>query len=95
MPAGPEPGWYLDRDGGATERYWNGTSWTEHRKVVHALPQVPASPSGGFKGFWLGLSDAARGWIVIGIIAAVVIIGILVFTHRQSDVEKACTRQGR
>jgi serine/threonine protein kinase len=31
-PAGPEPGWYFDPDGGEHERFWNGEAWTEHRR---------------------------------------------------------------
>jgi Protein of unknown function (DUF2510) len=30
--AGPEPGWYFDPDGTESERYWNGATWTEHRR---------------------------------------------------------------
>lgn len=30
--AGPDPGWYFDPDGSASERYWNGAKWTEHRR---------------------------------------------------------------
>ncbi len=30
-PSGPPPGWYQDPDGELT-RWWDGTSWTEHRK---------------------------------------------------------------
>jgi len=32
----------------------------------------------GFRGFWLGLSDAKRGWLIIGILVLIVagVIGI-------------------
>ncbi|MEB3981165.1 DUF2510 domain-containing protein [Mycobacterium sp. 663a-19] len=91
----PAPGWYLDPDRANTQRYWNGKEWTEHRKQTDA-PQyasMPTSSSGGFKGFWLGLSDSGRGWIVIGTIAAViVIVGAIVAAQRpwESQNYKDC-----
>jgi len=38
-PPGPPPGWYPDPGGAATQRWWDGSRWTEH---VQALaPPVP------------------------------------------------------
>ena len=33
------PGWYVDRKKPATERWWNGASWTNHRRQI----QKPAN----------------------------------------------------
>jgi|GEM_PF-5755455 len=42
MPAeGPEPGWYFDPDRDGTERYWNGTHWTEHRRALISVSPSP------------------------------------------------------
>jgi hypothetical protein len=30
---GPPPGWYQDPDGTGAQRWWNGTTWTEHRQA--------------------------------------------------------------
>ena len=41
-PAGPEPGWYFDPDGGDNERFWNGAAWTEHRRSKLAATNAAA-----------------------------------------------------
>ena len=33
VPQGPPPGWYLDPDGGALQRWWDGTQWTEVKQA--------------------------------------------------------------
>jgi len=30
VSAGPPPGWYSDPSGSPTDRWWDGTKWTEH-----------------------------------------------------------------
>lgn len=98
---GPEPGWYLDPERRDTQRYWNGAAWTEHRKPTHgAMGPAPAfsSGSGGFKSFWLGLSDSGRGWIIIGGIAAVIVAVVVVtvaITQSESRDYKDCVHAGQ
>lgn len=40
-PAGPDPGWYFDPDGGDHERFWNGEAWTEHRRSKPSTANPP------------------------------------------------------
>lgn len=83
-PERPVRGWYADPSDSSGQRYWNGTEWTEYRKTPQGGVLTPAATapqamrSGGFKAFWLGLSDAGRGWIVIGAIATLAMVGLLV-----------------
>ena len=35
-------GWYPDPNGGRGQRYWDGTTWTEHN--FNLTPPVPTSP---------------------------------------------------
>jgi hypothetical protein len=37
-PAAPAPGWYVDPAGAAAQRYWDGSSWTEHLQGGEAHP---------------------------------------------------------
>ena len=72
-PAGPRPGWYLDPDRDDFMRYWNGSEWTEHSQQ-----QID-----GAKRFWIGLRDQTVGRILIGSIAAViVIVGAIIIAQR-------------
>jgi hypothetical protein len=63
----PEPGWYLDPGGTNTRRFWDGKSWTEHRRPISdgTAHGRRADSGGSFKSFWLGLSDSARGWTIL------------------------------
>lgn len=86
----PEPGWYLDPQGAAVERYWDGSVWTEHRRAPKGGSQ-PSTPAGtGFKKLWLGLSDAGRGWIVIALIAAIIAVVVAVSNSGDREIERAC-----
>jgi hypothetical protein len=46
MDSLPPPGWYRDPDQGDQERYFDGSSWTDHRRMAEAAvstatPDVP------------------------------------------------------
>lgn len=49
----PPPGWYTDPNDATTQRYWDGTRWTENRAPVQAAAPganavlTVASPAGG------------------------------------------------
>ena len=36
------PGWYPDPTAPGTERYWDGTAWTDHSRPVAVAPPAPA-----------------------------------------------------
>jgi hypothetical protein len=49
MSMTPPAGWYADPSVPSTERWWDGTAWTEHRRpAAPAGGQGPAQPAGGF-----------------------------------------------
>ena len=82
---GPEPGWYSDTGGGGGQRYWNGTAWTEHRKVSQGAPtprSLSAARGAGSRSSRTGLSDS-RGWIIIGVIVAAVAVGAVVVSNQR------------
>ncbi|GAC1644343.1 MAG: hypothetical protein NVS4B6_17340 [Mycobacterium sp.] len=42
----PTPaGWYPDPDGSGGQRYWDGSSWTEHRSPATPEPAEPTAPA--------------------------------------------------
>jgi hypothetical protein len=48
----PPPGWFPNPDGPG-QRYWDGTSWTEH---VSGRPPAPPQPGSGGPGWKIGLA---------------------------------------
>jgi hypothetical protein len=44
MCSSPPPGWYRDPSYPLTERWWDGTAWTDHRRQPEQLPQPLAQP---------------------------------------------------
>lgn len=42
----PSPGWYPDSDDAATERYWDGSRWTDARRPIEAVGQSQGFPAG-------------------------------------------------
>ncbi|MEU1043275.1 DUF2510 domain-containing protein [Streptomyces sp. NPDC005907] len=44
MSTTPPPGWYRDPSYPLTERWWDGTAWTDHRRQPEAAPRPPEPP---------------------------------------------------
>jgi len=71
-------GWYPDRAGSGSQRYWDGTTWTEHTAPTPSLPPpyapVPPLPAianqGG--GFAKGRLSAIAA--LVAVIVAIVVI---------------------
>lgn len=63
----PGPGWYQDPDNIGLERYWDGASWTPHRR--YAAPVVtPVRPA------------PKRSFVFVGIISVVAVIAAVLLT---------------
>lgn len=80
MSESPAPaGWYADPQMANTQRYWDGSSWTDHRAP---LTQAATSPGPG---------PAANGVITFGVLCAIFlpivgfIIGLTQINKRGSD----------
>lgn len=60
-------GWYPHAEMPGTQRYWNGSEWTEH---VAPLAQKPAESTGP------GALTIARG-VALGLVAVVILLAII------------------
>ncbi|MFE9683279.1 DUF2510 domain-containing protein [Streptomyces sp. NPDC006285] len=71
------PGWYRDPSAPHTERWWDGTAWTEHRRYPEAPPTVPVpvgdGPTGRAKA--VALTTAATVLVAAIVTGAVVLSG--------------------
>ncbi|HVQ18367.1 MAG TPA: CPBP family glutamic-type intramembrane protease [Actinomycetes bacterium] len=82
MTTGPTlstpPGWYPDPHDPASQRWWDGATWTSHVAIPAAtIPARPAAQSvvAPPQGRW-GLGDV--GWTVVAVIVTF-IIGVVIF----------------
>lgn len=69
----PKAGWYLDPDGANTQRYWDGSTWTDQLAPMTestASPQKPARSDAVF---------ALR--LVAGIVSAVLALDLFGVIH--------------
>ncbi|MBE4736577.1 MULTISPECIES: DUF2510 domain-containing protein [Streptomyces] len=68
MSSSPPPGWYRDPSFPLTERWWDGTTWTDHRRQpeqpVPPLPQ-PGSPARRGPGRTKVVALAAVGAVLV------------------------------
>lgn len=62
----PAPGWYGDTTNPSIQRYWDGSSWTDH-----TAPQGVTPPPNGVK---QGMSGKSKGWIIGGSVVAALIL---------------------
>lgn len=64
---GTAPGWYPDPEMADTRRYWDGSSWTDHRApVTAAAGDNPGSSTGRILGGTLAAILLAAGifWVI-------------------------------
>lgn len=77
------PGWYPDPEMAGTQRYWDGSQWTDHR--------APAANNAEPVGFWT-LTRA----IALGILIAVAcVVVIYTFTHQNDELDCASKNADR
>jgi hypothetical protein len=79
MSSTPPPGWYRDPSYPLTERWWDGTGWTDHRRQpeAHGPPPLPPQPVDGdgsrrAKAVALGTAGAV---LVAAIVTGAVVLG--------------------
>jgi lysylphosphatidylglycerol synthetase-like protein (DUF2156 family) len=97
--AAPAPGWYVDPEHPDSERYWDGSAWTDQRRSAQ-VSSGSSAPSNGFAvtalvcgivGIVLGVLPFTFfvAWI-LGIIA--IVFGVL--ARKRFDAEPAIGRKG-
>lgn len=65
----PPAGWYPDPDGNPTQRYWNGSDWTDQLAPLTVTSSVPAVPAAAMplkSGVVAGLLQLFLGWFGLG-----------------------------
>jgi hypothetical protein len=88
MSSAPPPGWYRDPSYPLTERWWDGTVWTDHRRQPEAplMPLTPPKPPDG------GGSRRARtvGLVTAGaVLVAAIVTGAVVLGHDGGGTARA------
>lgn len=43
----PKPGWYADPENPASERWWNGSGWSEQKRPASVAPETPGPAPAG------------------------------------------------
>ncbi|MEU0753057.1 DUF2510 domain-containing protein [Streptomyces albogriseolus] len=93
----PPPGWYPDPHAPHLERWWDGTSWTDHRRTPAAayVPASgagaggfgpPAAPGGGGTG-GSGGAKAVALTVAGAVLVAAVVAGAVALTRDDEDPE--------
>lgn len=71
----PPPGWYRDPHAPHLERWWDGTTWTGHRRTPGA-PAVPPTPSAGGTGRTKAVALTTAGAVLVAaVVTGAVLLG--------------------
>ncbi|KOT46580.1 hypothetical protein ADK41_02400 [Streptomyces caelestis] len=71
----PPPGWYRDPHAPHLERWWDGTSWTGHRRTPGA-PAVPPAPSADGTGRARAIALTTAGAVLVAaVVTGAVLLG--------------------
>ncbi|MEV8552095.1 DUF2510 domain-containing protein [Streptomyces glaucescens] len=83
----PPPGWYRDPTAPHTERWWDGTAWTEHRRAPepagHPVPEpsVPGPLPSPVPGDGTARSGAVALTVAGAVLVAAVVTGAVLLTE--------------
>jgi hypothetical protein len=89
MSMTPPPGWYRDPSYPLVERWWDGTTWTDHRRQPEPPRQPltqPESPSGSGSGRARAVALATAAAVLV----AAIVTGAVLLRH--DDGEETATR---
>ncbi|WP_438304645.1 DUF2510 domain-containing protein [Streptomyces sp. HUAS TT11] len=88
MSSAPPPGWYRDPSYPLTERWWDGATWTDHRRQPDALvPQAPPpEPPDGREPRRAGVIALLTAGAVL---VAAVVTGVVVLGHHGDGAAQA------
>ncbi|MET9563072.1 DUF2510 domain-containing protein [Streptomyces tauricus] len=74
------PGWYRDPSAPHTERWWDGTAWTEHRRTPEAPQHPPPRGSDGS-----GRAKAVALTTAAAVLVAAIVTGAVVLSEDDGD----------
>ncbi|MER5292836.1 DUF2510 domain-containing protein [Streptomyces pharetrae] len=86
----PPPGWYRDPTAPHTERWWDGTAWTEHRRAPEPAghpvpgPPVPGPLPSPVPGDGAARSGAVALTVAGAVLVAAVVTGAVLLTENDA-----------
>ena len=87
-------GWYPDPSGKPMQRYFDGSTWTEHYTAQGSDSPSPTIPPNVFPQNQIGVQGSRyprpaqsprRRWLVIAAIAAAIVVGVVVLVATSRD----------
>ena len=100
-PPGPVPGWYADPENPGSERYWDGTFWSDQRRPAGSADVTPSTsnappPSSGFAVTALvcGIIGVVTFWIYVGLVLGIIAIVFGVLGRKRAQNEPGDGKNG-
>ena len=92
---GPSEGWYRDPNDGSFQRYWNGATWTEHRRPLPPVPPRPPTPQvpGAMPFAPLPPSGPTGRWYFVITILSAGLLAAVPFFHAASRLDRPHLRK--
>jgi uncharacterized RDD family membrane protein YckC len=83
MTTTPPGGWYQDPSGPpGLQRWWDGTTWTNHTQVAMAPPPLPPAQSGPpLVSYGRRLGGWLIDWLIVGVVSTIVIAATGTYHH--------------